>query len=75
MFKEPTCFKNPDNPILTNRKQYLQSTTVIETIISDNIKVKQIFNLKSIDSEFIAIEISKPNSAKTCPLNNIPAKL
>ena len=38
--KEPPCFKHPDNPscialILTNRKQYLQNTTVVETSISD----------------------------------------
>ena len=38
--KEPTCFKNPNNSscidlILTNRKQYLHNTTVIETSISD----------------------------------------
>ena len=38
--KEPTCFKTPDNPscidlILTNRNQYFQNTTVVETSISD----------------------------------------
>ena len=38
--KEPTCFKNPNNPscidlILTNRKQNLQNTTVFENSIFD----------------------------------------
>ena len=36
--EERTCFKTPDNPscidlILTNRKQYFQNTTVVETSI------------------------------------------
>ena len=40
LVKEPTCFKNVDNPscidrILTNKPLYFQKTTVIETGISD----------------------------------------
>ena len=40
LVKEPTCFKNADNPscidlILTNKPLYFQMTTVIETGISD----------------------------------------
>ena len=38
--KEPTCFKNPNNPscidlFLTNRSRYFQNTSTIETGISD----------------------------------------
>ena len=38
--KEPTCFKNPNNPscidlFLTNRSKYFQNTSTIETGISD----------------------------------------
>ena len=38
--KEPTCFKNPNNPsridlFLTNRSRYFQNTFTIETGISD----------------------------------------
>ena len=40
LVKEPTCFKNIDNPscidlILTNKPSYFQTTTVVETGISD----------------------------------------
>ena len=40
LVKEPTCFKNIDNPscidlILTNKPLYFQTTTVVETGISD----------------------------------------
>ena len=40
LFKEPTCFKNPDNPsyidlFLTNRPRSFQNTLTIETGISD----------------------------------------
>ena len=40
LVKEPTCFKNTNNPtcidlILTNKPSYFQTTTVIETGISD----------------------------------------
>ena len=40
LVKEPTCFKNPDNPscidlFLTNRPRTFQCTTTIETGISD----------------------------------------
>ena len=40
LLKEPTCFKNPDNPscvdlFLTNRPRTFQCTTTIETGISD----------------------------------------
>ena len=40
LVKEPTCFKNPDNPscidlILTNRKMLFQNTNVVETGLSD----------------------------------------
>ena len=40
LVKEPTCFKNPDNPscidlFLTNRPRSFQNTLTIETGISD----------------------------------------
>ena len=40
LVKEPTCYKNPDNPscidlILSNRQNYFQDTRVIETGLSD----------------------------------------
>ena len=40
LVKEPTCFKNIENPscidlILTNKPLYFQTTAVIETGISD----------------------------------------
>ena len=40
LVKEPTCYKNPDNPsciglLLTNRPRTFQCTTTIETDISD----------------------------------------
>ena len=40
LVKHPTCFKNPENPscmdlLLTNRPLSFQSTTVIETGLSD----------------------------------------
>ena len=40
LVKEPTCYKNADNPscidlILTNKPSYYQMTTVIETGLSD----------------------------------------
>ena len=40
LIKEPTCYKNPDNPssidvMLTNRKNSFQNSTTIETGISD----------------------------------------
>ena len=44
LVKEPTCFKNMNNPscidlIITNRKRYFQHTKVIETGISDHHKM------------------------------------
>ena len=40
LIKKPKCFKNPDNPtcinlVLTNRQKTFQSSTIIETRISD----------------------------------------
>ena len=40
LIKEPTCYKNPENPscidlILTNQKHYFQNTKVVETGLSD----------------------------------------
>ena len=40
LIKQPTCFKNPENPscidlILTNKPRSFQSTCVIETGLSD----------------------------------------
>ena len=40
LVKEPTCFKNSENPssidiILTNKKHSFQNTTVLETGLSD----------------------------------------
>ena len=44
LVKEPTCFKNPDNPscidlFLTNHPQNFQNTLTIETGISDFYKM------------------------------------
>ena len=52
MVKEPTCFKNADNPscvdlILTNKPLYFQMTTAIETGISDFHKLTISTTLKS----------------------------
>ena len=44
-------------------------------LLKENIKVVHVFNFQCIDSEFISIEISKLNAAKSSPLNNIPTKL
>ena len=40
LIHKPTCFKNPDNPscidpILTNRSRSFQSTSIIDTYLSD----------------------------------------
>ena len=40
LIQEPTCFKNPRHPtcldlVLTNRKEYFQNKTIIETGLSD----------------------------------------
>ena len=44
LIKDPTCFKNPDNPscidvILTNKKVNFQNSSVIETGLSDHHKM------------------------------------
>ena len=44
LIKEPTCFKNPDNPscidvILTNKKVNFKNSSVIETGLSDHHKM------------------------------------
>ena len=46
LVKEPTCYKNPDNPsridlILTNRNKSFQHTQVVETGLSDCHKMTQ----------------------------------
>ena len=57
LVKEPTCFKNADNPscidlILTNKPLYFQMTTVIETDISDFHKL----DITTLKSSFIKQE-------------------
>ena len=44
LIKQPTCYKNPENPscidlILTNKPSFFQSTCVIETGLSDKMTV------------------------------------
>ena len=44
LIKEPTCYKNPENPscidlILTNNPKYFQSSCVVETGLSDFYKM------------------------------------
>ena len=44
LIKEPTCYKNADNPtsidvILTNNKEYFANNSAVETGISDHHKM------------------------------------
>ena len=44
LIKEPTCYKNADNPtsidvILTNKKEYFTNNSAVETGISDHHKM------------------------------------
>ena len=44
LIKEPTCFKNPNNPssidvMLTNRKNSFQNSMTVETGLSDHHKL------------------------------------
>ena len=65
--------KHINDPIFAAICKYENHPSIM--LLKENIKVVQVFNFQCIDSEFISIEISKLNAAKSSPLNNISTKL
>ena len=69
--KEPTCFKNPNNPscidlFYTNRSRFFQNTSTIETgtfefhkLVVTMLNIIQYKNYKTFNEELFRIELDK----------------